>query len=139
MKAKHVKYIIAFVIRLSLVILFVMLTVMALRWVTKNAYDFGYRIFTEKSQDTGEGKDVVVLIRENMTESDLADLMVEKGLAKSRWLFLIQYKLTGMKKIESGTYTLNTAMTTHDIAVTLSGEQEETESETETEDGKEGS
>ena len=133
MKAKHL---IAFVIRLALVVLFLILAVMAVRWVTKNAYDFGYRIFTEKSQDTGEGKDVVVLIRENMSEQDLAELMVEKGLAKSKWLFLIQYKLTGMKKIESGTYTLNTAMTTHDIAVILSGEKD-TESETETEEAEE--
>ena len=133
MKAKHL---IAFVIRLALVVLFLILAVMAVRWVTKNAYDFGYRIFTEKSQDTGEGKDVVVLIRENMSEQDLAELMVEKGLAKSKWLFLIQYKLTGMKKIESGTYTLNTSMTTHDIAVILSGEKD-TESETETEDAEE--
>ncbi|MBQ4293052.1 MAG: endolytic transglycosylase MltG [Lachnospiraceae bacterium] len=133
MKAKHL---IAFVIRLALVVLFLILAVMAVRWVTKNAYDFGYRIFTEKSQDTGEGKDVVVLIRENMSEQDLAELMVEKGLAKSKWLFLIQYKLTGMKKIESGTYTLNTSMTTHDIAVILSGEKD-TESETETEEAEE--
>ena len=133
MKAKHL---IAFVIRLALVVLFLILAVMAVRWVTKNAYDFGYRIFTEKSQDTGEGKDVVVLIRENMSEQDLAELMVEKGLAKSKWLFLIQYKLTGMKKIESGTYTLNTSMTTHDIAVILSGEKD-TESETETEETEE--
>ena len=131
-----VKNIIALIIRVSLVALFLIVAIMALRWVTKNAYDFGYRIFTEKSQDTGEGKDVVVLIREDMSEQDLAELMVEKGLAKSKWLFLIQYKLTGMKKIESGTYTLNTSMTTHDIAVILAGEEKETESGTEEESAK---
>jgi UPF0755 protein len=131
MKAKNV---IVLVIRLALVVLFILVAFLSVRWVVGNAYDFGYRIFTEKSMDEGEGKDVVVLIRENMSEQDLAELMVDKGLAKSKWVFLVQYKLTGMKEIKSGTYTLNTAMTTHDIAVTLAGEGEE-ETETEEEDG----
>ena len=112
------------IIRLGIGVLFIVLALLLLSKVVSGSYDFGYRIFTEKSVDEGEGKDVVVLIREGMGAKEVAELLEEKGLTKDKWLFLVQYKLTGAKEIKSGTYTLNTAMTVHDIAVALSGEEE---------------
>lgn len=112
------------IIRISISVLIVVIILMVFVSIGKKAYDFGYRIFTETAVDEEPGKDVVVLVRSDMGKRDVAEMLEEKGLVNDKWLFLIQYRLTDFDTIAPGTYTLNTAMTVHDMAAAMSGEDE---------------
>ncbi len=120
------------IIYIAASVLAVILILMFLLWVGRRGYEFGYRIFTETAASEPPGKDVVVLIRSDMSKRDVAKLLEEKGLVKDDLLFLAQYALTDYDKIEPGTYTMNTSMSVHEIAELMEGEAEsETESEEE--------
>lgn len=135
MKARKIVFRIIYI---GITVLAVILILMFLLWVGKRGYEFGYRVFTETSAAEPPGKDVVVLIRSDMSKRDVAEMLEEKGLIKDPWLFLIQYRLTDFKKIEPGTYTLNTSMTVHDMAAIMEGSEEETEGENEDGSDEEG-
>ena len=122
---------VSFVVRICLSILLVLVVILGLERLGHYAYEFGYRVFTEKSADSAPGTDVVVVIRDDMGKRDVARLLEEKGLTNSQWLFLIQYRLTDQKQILPGTYVLNSSMTTHDIARILAGEKEDEETDAE--------
>ncbi len=124
MKAKKIVFRIIYI---AVTVLAVILILMFLMWVGRRGYEFGYRVFTETSAAEPPGKDVVVLIRSDMSKRDVAEMLEEKGLIKDPLLFLIQYRLTDFDKIEPGTYTLNTSMSVHDIAAAMEGSEEETE------------
>lgn len=113
------------IIRVSISVLVVVLILMFFVALGKKAYAFGYRVFTETSVDEEPGKDVVVLVRSDMSKRDVGQLLEEKGLVSDQWLFLVQYALTDFDTIAPGTYTLNTAMTVHEMAEIMSGEDEE--------------
>ena len=124
MKAKKIVFRIIYI---AVTVLAVILILMFLLWVGRRGYEFGYRVFTETTVSEPPGKDVVVLIRSDMSEKDVAEMLKEKGLIKDPWLFLIQYKLTDFDKMEPGTYTLNTSMSVHDMAAIMEGGEEDTE------------
>ena len=114
------------------------------------AYDFGYSIFTVKSTEEGDGMDVLVSITEDMSTSDIADLLVKKKLIGSPSVFKIQVMLFTSEKyvILPGTYTLNTNMSPQDMIQAMVGVKETvptepehlwpTEPESTTEESKKG-
>lgn len=129
-----VRKIIFRILRVGVSVVVVILILMLFLALGRRAYEFGYRIFTETSVDEEPGKDVVVLVRSDMSKRDVAEMLEEKGLVNDSWLFLIQYRLTDYKRIEPGTYTLNTSMTTHDMAAIMAGAEEDTEDTESTEE-----
>ncbi|MBO4678280.1 MAG: endolytic transglycosylase MltG [Lachnospiraceae bacterium] len=83
---------------------------------TLEAYDFGYRIFTEAPISPAPGRDVTVSYTEGKSFKALAKNLEEKGLVRDYKLAMVQMYVSVYKdKIKPGAYTLNTSMTTEEM------------------------
>lgn len=118
-------------VSISFTVLIFLVVVYGLYELGIRSYSYGYRIFAEPPVTSGEGKDRLVQVKNQMSDTDLAALLEEKGLIADRWLFVLQLKLSGYSgRIKSGRYTLNTSMTANEMMQILSQEEsEETEQE----------
>ncbi len=113
-------------------IVVIILAVMFIYRLATMAYSYGERLFGEPPMTTGPGMDIVITIEETDSERDVAEKVVDAGLARDVTLFTIQEKLLGTKQgIQPGTYTLNTSQTPEEIIQAMSalpaGEKEEEE------------
>ena len=87
------------------------------------AYDYGYRVFAEEPVDVAPGIDMVVVVEEGMGPKEIGTLLESKGLIKEGTLFYLQNILSKYEgDLKSGTYTLNTSMTTEEMMAIISGE-----------------
>ena len=117
-------------IKIAFKIMLVLLLVYATIGVSKVAYDFGYRVFTEPAVAEAPGEDVLIQIKEGMSAQELGQMLEEKGLVRDGNLFYLQLKLSAYsKKMEPGVYTLNTSMTAEDMMVTISDTADQRASE----------
>ncbi len=92
------------------------------------AYDFGFRIFTEKPMSEAPGRDVEVTISQDEGLSDVSKMLEEKGLIRDAQLFMIQKKLSQYSgNVLPGMYTLNTSMTAEEISAVISEKNDEGE------------
>lgn len=96
------------------------------------AYRFGYSIFTTGAMAEEPGTDVIVTIQEDMTASEIAELLENKGLIEDSLIFVIQNKIytNSSYYIQPGTYTLNTSMTVEELIDAMADEPAEEEEET---------
>ena len=92
----------------------------------RQAFSFGVAIFDEKGMDAeGKGYDVAILIPEDASNSDVAEILEENGLIDNKLLFTVQLKLSDYSKsIVPGIYTLNTSMKPTEIMQIISPEIE---------------
>ena len=94
------------------------------------AYDFGFQVFADIPVSEGEGRPVSVVVSSTQDVKDIAKMLEEKGLIRDDLVFVIQEKLSESDHgIESGTYELNTAMTSEQILAVLTNSVEATEVE----------
>lgn len=102
-------------------IILVLIAALVMFWAGSKAYTFGHSIFDEQSVDTAENaRETEVTIPENVSASQLAKIMYEKGLTKDQNIFYFQVKLSEYNgKFIAGTYTLNTSMKPTEIMKTL--------------------
>lgn len=116
-------------VSLSFSILVMLLVVLGLVELGSFCYDFGYRVFTETPVDEEPGRDVVVQVTSDMSESEIGDMLEEVGLVRDGKLFYAQLKLSAYSgDLLPGIYTLNTAMTGKDMIVVMAtGTEESTE------------
>ncbi|MCI5873515.1 MAG: aminodeoxychorismate lyase [Clostridiales bacterium] len=116
-------------VSLSFSILVMLLVVLGLVELGSFCYDFGYRVFTETPVDEEPGRDVVVQVTSDMSESEIGDMLEEAGLVRDGKLFYAQLKLSAYSgDLLPGIYTLNTAMTGKDMIVVMAtGTEESTE------------
>jgi UPF0755 protein len=120
-------------IRMGITVIVILLVVYFGVKIAYTGYDFGYRVFTEGAVDEAPGKDVLIQIREDMSEYEIAQLLCERGLVRDARLFYLQLKLSVYKgKVVPGVYTVNTSMTPQELMAAISPE-EETESTEEAE------
>jgi UPF0755 protein len=120
-------------IRIGITVIVILLVVYFGVKLAYTGYDFGYRVFTEGAVDEAPGKDVLIQIREDMSEYEVAQLLEERGLVRNARLFFLQLKLSVYKgKVVPGVYTVNTSMTPQELMAAISPE-EETESTEDTE------
>jgi UPF0755 protein len=120
-------------IRMGITVIVILLVVYFGVKIAYTGYDFGYRVFTEGAVDAAPGKDVLIQIREDMSEYEIAQLLEERGLVRNARLFFLQLKLSVYKgKVVPGVYTLNSSMTPQELMAAISPE-EETESTEDTE------
>jgi UPF0755 protein len=97
-------------------------------------YDFGYRVFTEPAMEQAPGRDVMVLVKEDMSQREIAEMLEDKGLVRDSNLFLLQLKLSAYSgKLLPGVYTLNTSMEPKEMMVVMATEPEP--EDTQSEDG----
>lgn len=99
-------------VTITMDIILVLIAALVMFWAGSKAYTFGHNIFDEQSVDTAENaRETEVVIPENVSASQLAKIMYEKGLAKDQNIFYFQVKLSEYDgKFVAGTYTLNTSM-----------------------------
>ncbi len=96
--------------------------------VSITGFDFGYRVFTEPPMSEEPGKDIAVLITEDMSNREIGEEMYRKGLVRNDLLFWIQLELSAYReKVVPDTYVLNTSMTPKEIMMTISPTKKEVE------------
>lgn len=99
----------------------------------KRAYQFGYGIFADEPAGSLYIRDYPITITETMTDSEVAELLAEKGLIEDKDRFLIKKKVFYSKeKFVPGNYVLNNTMKMSEIMKSLisgSVTAEETEEE----------
>lgn len=109
------------VFTILIVLLFVYIGVL----LVTTAYEFGYRVFTESAIEPEPGQDVLIQIKDGMSDWEIGEELEEKGLVRDSNLFALQLKLSAYEgKLESGVYTLNTSMTPKEMIVSIAEEIE---------------
>ena len=99
---------------------------------TLEAYDFGYRVFTEAPISPAPGRDVTISYTEGKSFKALAKNLEEKGLVRDYRLAMVQMYVSVYKNtIKPGAYTLNTSMTTEEMMKAMSPGVDDSEDEEE--------
>ena len=99
-------------------------------------YEFGYRVFTEPAVSEEPGVDIPVLIKEGMSDKEIAETLEEKGLIRDASLGYLQIKLSAYSgEAIPGAYTLNTSMVMNEMLVVICTEQEVPEESAADEEG----
>lgn len=120
----------SFIVRASILAV----AILVIARVGKEAYDFGFRIFTEEAMSPAPGRDVAVTIVQGDSTMDVGRMLEEKGLIRDYKLFYVQKKCSVYDAdIKPGFYTLNTSMTADDMFALIAG-RKDTEGEGEAED-----
>lgn len=92
------------------------------------AYDYGYRVFAEPPIAAGEGRTVTVTVTENMTPSEMGEMLFSKGLIRDAKLFDIQFLLSEFRKdVKPGVFDLSTSMTVEEMLEVMARPAEEKE------------
>lgn len=117
-------------VKVAFIIMLTLLIVYGTMKVSFTAYDFGYRVFTERAIDEKPGRYVEVTIEKSMGTSEIGALLEEKGLIRDASLFALQYELSAYAgEIVPGTYGLTTAMTPKDMIIIMAEKYDELASE----------
>lgn len=93
-------------------------------YIGKTAYDFGYNIFYQQPMDSEEeGRDVTVAVEEGDSVYQIGRTLESRGLIQDAKVFVVQEKLSNYsRKLQPGTYILNTSMTPDEIMEILAKE-----------------
>lgn len=98
--------------------------------IGRKAYSFGYQVFAEETVSDPPGKKVAVTIEDDISVSELSDLLKTKRLIRDEKVFWVQYQLSEYRgKLKGGSYILNNSWTAEEMLAELSGANE-TETET---------
>lgn len=101
----------------------------------KKAYDFGYRIFAEEPMSSAPGRDITVTVTSGDSQSEIIQMLEDKGLIRDHLIFTVQKKLSLYKgDIDPGTYVLNTSMTNEEMFEILVGPLDDEDEESDTEE-----
>ena len=120
-KKKVVKELSSVVIHLATAVIVLTVATMLLYVGAKNAYSFGYDIFSDTSVHSAPGTDKLFVVEEGMSRSQCMDNLEKSGLIRDKSVALIQSYFFDYE-IYPGTYTLNTSMTTKEILNELNQE-----------------
>jgi len=94
------------------------------------AYEFGYRIFTEEPVSAAPGINYTVSLTEETTPKQVAEALEDYGLIRDKDLFYVQYLLSAYKdKLMPGNYELNTSMTAEEMLAVMAESWTEEEDE----------
>lgn len=98
--------------------------------IATEAYEFGYRIFSEEPVSGEPGITYTVQLTEETTPKQVAQALEDYGLVRDKDLFYAQYLLSPHKdELMPGNYELSTAMTAEQMLEIMSssfvGEEEE--------------
>ncbi len=94
------------------------------------AYDFGYRIFSEEPVSGEPGIVYSVELTEETTPKQVAQALEDYGLIRDKDLFYVQYLLSPHKgELMPGNYELSTAMTAEQMLEVMSSSYVEKDEE----------
>lgn len=125
----NVTAVIRTVINVSVNVLLIAVFLLVLVNFSGKAFEFGKAIFLDEAiAEEDKAKNVVVTIPNDSSNSDVAEIIFEKGLVADKNVFLIQLLLSEYKdEIIPGTYTLSTGYTAEKIMEIISTETIEEE------------
>lgn len=101
-----------------------LIVTIAVIYIGKSAYDFGYDIFYQQPVDTEEeSRDITVVVDEGDSVYQIGRTLESRGLIRDAKVFVVQEKLSNFSgKLQPGTYILNTGMTPDEIMEILARE-----------------
>lgn len=96
----------------------------AVIYIGKSAYDFGYEIFYQQPMDSEEeGRDITVVVEDGDSVYQIGKTLENRGLIRDAKVFVVQEKFSNYSgKLQTGTYILNTSMTPDEMMEILSRE-----------------
>lgn len=113
-----------FIVSVSTAAVKIIVLVLLVRFVTKTAseaYNFGYRIFSEEPVSGEPGITYTVELSEETTPKQVAQALEDYGLVRDKDLFYVQYLLSPHKdELMPGSYELSTAMTAEQMIEIMS-------------------
>ncbi len=115
-----------FVLGLSMKIVFWIICAGVFIFICTKGYSFGYQIFSNEGVDkAGTGIELTVTIPAGADNDEVADILLDSELIKSKYAFLIQAKLYEAD-FKAGEYVISSEQGPEDIIKILS-QAEETE------------
>ncbi len=124
----NVKYMIGAVIESVIKVVIVAVIVMFVFRASKEAYDFGYRVFADEPVSVTGGRTITIGIAEDADIQDIAEMLQEKGLIEDAKLFVVQEMLSAYHgEIIPGIYDLSSSMTAVEMLEIMSTPVEEAE------------
>lgn len=101
-----------------------LIVTIAVIYIGKSAYDFGYDIFYQQPMDIEEeGRDITVVVDEGDSVYQIGKTLESRGLIRDAKVFVVQEKLSNYSgKLQQGTYILNTSMTPDEMMEILARE-----------------
>lgn len=101
--------------------------IIAVVYIGKSAFDFGYAIFNQVPMANEEdGRDITVVVENGDSVYQIGKTLKNKGLIEDAKIFVIQEKLSTYKgKLQAGTYILNTSMDMEEMMTVLARENTE--------------
>ncbi|MBR5377266.1 MAG: endolytic transglycosylase MltG [Lachnospiraceae bacterium] len=125
-----VKKIVLGILNASVRIAILLIAFSMIRKACITAYDYGYRVFSEKPMTEGEGFDEDVVIPVGSSAMDIGKILKNKGLIRDEKLFYVQVLLSSYRgKLNPGDYILNTSMTAEDMMRVIAGADRDEEDE----------
>ena len=76
------------VVRVALIII----AIVCISNYAKKAYDFGYRVFAEEPMSAPPGRDISFVVGNDDAQSDIYQMLEDKGIIRDHMLFSIQKK-----------------------------------------------
>ena len=124
------------IIKILFTIMIVLLVIYGAVRLCRMGYDYGYRLYTEPAMSEEPGEDVLVQIKDGMSNREIGVLLEEKGLIRDSLLFYVQLTFSSYKDgIKPGIYTLNTSMKPDELMAAMCPLEEEVlEEQTDTEE-----
>ncbi|MBR5798994.1 MAG: endolytic transglycosylase MltG [Lachnospiraceae bacterium] len=122
----NLKYMIGAVIETIIKVAVLAFVVSFVLRASKEAYDFGFRVFADQPMSIIGGRTITVGIAEDADIKDIAAMLEEKGLIEDAKLFVVQELLSAYHdKIIPGIYDLSSNMTAMEMLEIMSTPAEE--------------
>lgn len=122
----NLKYMIGAVIETIIKVAVLAFVVSFVLRASKEAYDFGFRVFADQPMSIIGGRTITVGIAEDADIKDIAAMLEEKGLIEDAKLFIVQELLSAYHdKIIPGIYDLSSNMTAMEMLEIMSTPAEE--------------
>ena len=108
----------SFILRMLLNIVFYALVVIAVIYVSKQAYSFTYQLYGPVTVDGPPGRVIRIEIKKGDSTMDVAKKLELNRAIVNKYSFLVKTKLQN-QSIMAGTYEINTSMTYKEILDTI--------------------
>ncbi|NLL76650.1 MAG: aminodeoxychorismate lyase [Clostridiales bacterium] len=136
----NTKHLIGTVFDTVLKIVIIIVVVMFTYKYATEAYNFGYRIFSEKPvAEEGNAKVISIAITGEASTKDIGEVLEEKGLINDANLFYVQELLSEYHgKLKPGIYELSSDMTTKEMMAIMATQDAEGEADEESQGAEDG-
>lgn len=115
-------------LRMVLQLLINAIIVLLLIQVFTFAYNFFYKVFTDKSVNPASQTEIAFVVEPDSSTTEIVDNLVDAGLVSDKYVMLAKVYLSSYHgKMMPGTYMLSPSMTQEEIMKTITGSMNEEE------------